>query len=131
MFKSFLHVETKESNLICTALSDISSDIFNSQKKTMKMMFFSEKIQCISSRNVLNITNMQNPKWLHVHERKPTKFSLPNSFKLQLNIWEKIYITTKSTGPFTVQFHVRLISVTVSTITITFPTDAVTLRLFV
>ncbi len=36
-------------------------------KKTMKMTFFSKKIYCISSRNVLNITNIQNPKWLHAH----------------------------------------------------------------
>ncbi len=36
-------------------------------KKTMKMKFFSKKIYCILSGNVLNIINIQDPKWLHVH----------------------------------------------------------------
>ena len=35
-------------------------------EKTLKMKFFSKKIYCISSWNVLNIANMQNPKWLHM-----------------------------------------------------------------
>ena len=41
-------------------------------KKTMKMKFFSKKIYCNSSWNVLKIANMQNPKWLYMH-CKPLK----------------------------------------------------------
>ena len=48
------------------ALNDVNSGILTANK-TMKMKFFSKKIHCISSKNVLNIKNTQNPKWLHVH----------------------------------------------------------------
>ena len=36
----------------------------------MIIKFFIRKIYCILSRNVLTITNLQNPKWLHVHFKK-------------------------------------------------------------
>ncbi len=56
-----IFVAQNKRNLICVALNDVRA------KKTMKMKFFSKKIYYISSWNVLNIANMQNPKWLYMH----------------------------------------------------------------
>ncbi len=46
--------------------------------KSMKIKFFSKKIYCISSCNVVNIANMQNPKWLHMHFNTNPSLDLQN-----------------------------------------------------
>ena len=64
-FKLFLKLETKEISFALPQMTSVPTSL--TAKKTMNMKFFSKKIYCISSRNVPNITNMHNPKWLHVH----------------------------------------------------------------
>ncbi len=67
MNSSAVKVGGNKRNLICTALNGISSGIFNSQKDHEDEVFLYENILHFISKCPLNITNMQNPKWLHVH----------------------------------------------------------------
>ena len=58
----YVFLEKSFNIMVFVVVKDAGTDVSLTAKKTMKMKFFSKKIYCISSRNVLNITNMQNPK---------------------------------------------------------------------